>query len=225
MHAIPLTPRRHLGARRIAKRVGAALATFAATLLCTTVAHAGSNAGAQVYLSWNPTSQVSDANPAAVNYLYIRAVRSGGLTFSGGEIAISWDPATNFAGTCFAHIGTAYKTSSGATCTYLNRGTATPIVVTDDISEFHVAWSNNAASTGCTSGAIIQVQFETDGCVQGQGCFALNYAALLDTSGRIDQATISNAIVTIGGGGSHTCDGYTPVRSTTWGAVKALWHP
>lgn len=204
-----------------------ALTAVAASLACAAVpsAHAGTNAGVQAYLSWSATSQVTDTSPAAVNYCYIRLSRSGGLTFSGGEIFVSWDPATNFAGTCFAHIGTVYKTSSGTTCTYLNRGGASPIVVDDNISQFHVAWTNSATSTGCTSGAILQIQFETDGCTQGQGCISLNYCATLDASGRVDQATLASPIVTVGGGGSHTCDGYTPVQSSTWGAVKALWHP
>ena len=208
-------------------RLAAAVTAAAAALhlVLAPAAHAGANTGVQAYLSWSATSQVSDIAAAPVNNLYVRLSRTGGLTYLGGEVAISWDPATNFAGTCFAHIGTVYKTSSGATCTYLNRGTATPVVVTDDISQFHVAWTNSTASTGCTYGAIIQIQFETDGCIYGQGCFSLNYAATLDTAGRVDQAGLANSIVTVGGGGSHTCDGYTPAEPTTWGAVKALWHP
>ncbi len=207
-----------------------ALRDACAALVCLALAiagsaHAGSNAGTAAYLSWSATSQVTDTSPASVNNAYVRLYRSGGLTFAGAEIFVSWDPATNFAGTCFAHIGTVYKTSSGSTCTYLNRGSAAPIVVDDNISQFHVAWTNSATSTGCTSGAILQIQFETDGCTQGQGCVSLNYCATLDASGRVDQATIVAPIITVGGGGSHTCDGYTPVEATSWGAVKALWHP
>jgi hypothetical protein len=45
----------------------------------------------------------------------------------------------------------------------------------------------------------------------------------LDSDNNVDVATIMTAIVTIGGGGSHTCV-ETPVEPATWGKIKSLYH-
>jgi hypothetical protein len=166
---------------------------------------------------------VTDTNAAATNNLYVRYVAAIGqtLAFKGAEIDLIWNPPGDGGG-CFDHIGTNYKTSSGTTCTYLNRGTAVPVVTADDPNHLHVAWANNSCLTGCTAGAGIQVQFETDACGDPTGCFALTQALLLDCSSVIDVALIAGPIATVGGGGTHMC-GVTATEPSTWGHIKALY--
>jgi hypothetical protein len=155
-------------------RLGSVFAWWVTLFGSTATSVAGENAGAKAWLSWNPLMQVTDTTPAATNNLYIRVTRDAGLSLLGAEIDLTWNPAGDGAG-CFDHIGTNYKTSAGTTCTYLNRGTTVPVVTADDPSHLHVAWANHAIVTGCTAGAIIQIQFETDTC-EGpmQGIFFLN---------------------------------------------------
>src|SRR5438046_5165605 len=117
------------------------MALVLVALPLASLAFAGQNSGALAYLSWSPTSQVNDMGCAAVNNLYVRIERAGGISFTGAEIDLTWMPPGNDAG-CFDHIGTVYKTSTGTTCTYLNRGSAVPVVYADDPNHFHVAWSN-----------------------------------------------------------------------------------
>ena len=192
-------------------------------LLCVAgAAFAGLNSGTQAWLSWSPTAQVLDASPLAQNNLYVRLTRTGGLTFKGAEVDVTWDPAGDYLG-CFDHIGTAYKTSLGATCTYLNRGTVVPVTTVDDPSHFHAAWASNLYLTGCTAGAAIQIQYQTDACVDPTGCFSLNSAIIVDSQNLQDQCSISNAVVTVSGGGTHHCTQAVPVQSTTWGHVKNLY--
>src|SRR5438093_6407513 len=94
-------------------------------LLFASSAVAGMNAGGEAYLSRSPTSQVTDTAPAAVNNLYVRVDKI--TQFKLAEIDITWEPAGNGTG-CLDHINTVYKTSSGTTCTYLNRGSAVPVI-------------------------------------------------------------------------------------------------
>ena len=194
-----------------------------AVLCVAGTACAGQNSGALAYLSWSPTSQVTDTAAGATNNLYVRFSRDAGLSFKGGEIDVTWDPPSNGAG-CFDHLGTNYKTSSGTTCTYLNRGSTVPVVTDDSETHLHVAWANNSTLTGCTSGAAIQIQYETDGCSDPTGCFSLNYASTLDGNNDVDVATIITSVVTVGGGGGHSCL-QTPVAPSTWGGIKALYKP
>lgn len=186
-------------------------ATFAAGLAALATlplqASAGSNAGANAYLTWNATDRnVTDTSPAAANNLYVYIERgTNKLQFKGGEVDLTWDPASDGLG-CFDHIGTTYKTSSGTTCTYLNRGSAVPVATVDDEHHFHVAWANTSSLTSCSAGAIIQIQFETDGCADATGCFTLNSCLLLDSSNNQDQATVVGSHATVLGGGTH-CNG------------------
>ncbi len=193
-------------------------------LLCLAgAAFAGSNAGAQAWLSWSPTSQVLDTAAAATNNLYVRFTRTGqALQYKGAEVDLTWDPAGDGAG-CFDVINVVYKTSAGTTCTYLNRGSAVPVAVVE-ADHAHLAWANTSSLTTCTAGAAVQIQFETDACADPQGCISLNSAAILDASNTQDQCAISNAIVTVAGGGPHTCQQAVPVQATTWGAVKNIYN-
>ena len=195
-------------------------------LLCVAgAAFAGANSGAQAWLSWSATTQVTDtpATVATTTNLYVRFTRTGGLSFKGGEIDITWDPASDYVG-CFDHTGTTYKTSTGSTCTYLNRGSAVPVVVADDASHFHVAWACPSASpTTCTAGAGIIIAMELDTCADPTGCISLNSAITIDSNNVQDVCSIGNAVVTVAGGGVHKCLQAVPVRSTTWGAVKNLY--
>lgn len=187
-------------------------------------AFAGLNPNVTCDLSWNALSLVTDTNPSAINSMYVRYTAPAGseLSFKGGEIDITWDPAGDGNG-CFDRVGVTYKTSLGTTCTYLNRGVAVPVIVNDDPNHFHVAWANNSSLTTCTSGAGIQIQFETDTCADGTGCFSLNEAIILDAANGNDLCHIGNAIVTVGGGGSHNCAA-TAVQPSTWGAIKNIYN-
>jgi hypothetical protein len=191
-------------------------------LLCLAgTAFAGANAGASAYLSWNPTSNVTDTNAGAMNNLYVRYVAATGqtLSFKGGEIDLIWNPPGDGGG-CFDHIGTSYKTSSGTTCTYLNRGNVVPVVTDDSPNHYHVAWASNSAFTGCTAGAGIQVQFETDLCADPRGCFNLTQALILDASNAVDVCAVMGPTATVGGGIGFCA---TPVEPSTWGKIKALY--
>jgi hypothetical protein len=174
-----------------------ALALGAAT------AHAGKNPGVTASLSWSATSQVSDTNPSATNNLYVRFTAAPGetLSFKGAEIDLRWDPPGDGAG-CRDHIGTVYKTSSGTTCTYLNRGSVVPVVTADDPDHLHVAWASNSSLTTCSAGAVIQIQFETDACVDAGTKFILCGAIILDENNQIDVITGLGSPVTISGGGT-----------------------
>ncbi len=182
---------------------------------------AGNNAGAQAYLSFSATTQLTDAAASALNNLFVRYVRtSAPLEFKGGEIDLTWDPASDGAG-CFDKLSQLYKTAT--TCTYLNRGLAVPVVTIDDPNHLHVAWANNSTLTGCTAGAGLQIQFQTDGCADPTGCFSLNQALILDSQNVVDATPVASGICTIGGGGSHHC-GVTAAEPKSWGTLKSLYR-
>jgi hypothetical protein len=165
-------------------------------------AHAGGNIGAVGYLTWNATDKNATdlASPGVVNNLYVYIERSGGLSFKGAELDLTWNPLGAPDGTCYAHSGTTFKTSSGTTCTYLNRDTAVPVTTADEAGHLHVAWANTAPLTSCSSGSIIQIQFEFDGCTDPRGCFTLNSLTLLDNTNEQDAATVAGPRATVNGG-------------------------
>src|SRR5262245_6783204 len=128
-------------------------------LLLAATAFAGNNPGTMAYLSWSATSNVTNTtnlNP----FLYVRYVAATGKTldFLGAEVKILWSPVGDGAG-CWDLTNVVYKTSAGATCTYLNRGSAVP-VATIDAGDADISWANTTGLTGCTAGAICQIQFE-----------------------------------------------------------------
>ncbi len=102
-----------------------------ALLLMPATLRAASNDGASAYLTWNASEKSASDLPApsAVANLYVFLERAAGLCFKGAEIDLSWCPADSLAGDCFAHVGTAYRASESA-CSYLNRGTTIPVVLT-----------------------------------------------------------------------------------------------
>ncbi len=199
------------------------LVLIAAAMLCVaSAALAGNNAGTQAFLSWSPTTQVLDTAAAATNNLYVRFVRTGSaMQYKGAEVDLTWNPEGDGAG-CFDVINVVYKTSAGTTCTYLNRGSAVPVAIVE-AAHAHLAWANTSQFTSCTAGAAVQIQFETDACADPSGCISLNSAAILDGANVQDQCAIANAIVTVGGGGTHNC-ATVPVQPTTWGAIKSSFN-
>jgi hypothetical protein len=198
------------------------------SLVAGTVSAQTGNDGAVGYLTWSATDPNMNnlTTPGASNNLYLYLVREGGLSFKGAEIRITWNPAGDGAG-CFDRIGLTYKTSAGTTCTYLNRGTAVPVVYTDEPGSLGVAWANNSSLTDCTAGAAVQIQFEFDTCSDPTGCINMFYFALLDQNNRkasSDPAeggtlTIGNANAMVNGG--MNCP--TAVEPTSWGRIKALY--
>lgn len=201
------------------------LLLISAALLCVAgAAFAGNNSGTTAYLSWSATTNSYDLafSGATQNNMYVRITRSGGIDFKGGEIDLTWDPASDGLG-CFDHVATSFKTSAGTTCTYLNRGTNLPVVTDDSAAHFHVAWANTTPFAGCTAGAIIQIGFEFDGCADPAGCISLNSVILIDSQNVQDVCSLGNGIVTVNGGGAHNCAA-TPVQATTWGHIKANFN-
>ena len=93
--------------KKAATRV--ALAAVLVLPLCSVpkVSHAGgNNFGASAYLTWSATDKnVTDTNPAAINNLYVYLERAAKLSFKGGEIDLTWNPAGDGGG-CFDHVGT-----------------------------------------------------------------------------------------------------------------------
>ncbi len=187
----------HALVQALARRVFLALAALAVIPLSQ--AHAGANVGATAQLCWSATdtTQKDLATPGASNNLYVVVRRGGALQFKGAELDLTWTPAGDPDAGCFAHIGSVFKTSSGTTCTYLNRGSAVPVTVNDDPGHYHVAWANTSSLTSCTAGAVIQMQFEFDGCADARGCFTLNSLTLLDASSLQDKAIVSGPFASV----------------------------
>src|SRR5258705_13922807 len=91
--------------------------TYASVLLCTASAsHAGLNAGCTAYVSWTPSSLLTDVPPAASRSAYVMVTCATALSFKGGEVDITWDPGFG----CLVHGSTFFSTSSN--CGWLNRG-------------------------------------------------------------------------------------------------------
>ena len=76
---------------------------------------------------------------------------------------------------------------------------------------------------GLHCGRGILIQFETDTCADPTGCFSLNSALILDSANIPDPCAIGNAIVTVGGGGTHHCQSTVPVKATSWGSIKSTF--
>lgn len=191
--------------RGSAARIVTVLAVVAGFACMAQRADAGANAGTRAFLSWSATdtTQTTLSSPGAVATLSIFVTNPAGLDFKGGEFDLLWNPPGNDDGTCFSHVATVFRTSAGTTCTYLNRGTTVPVTTADGQTHLHVAWSNASSFTGCTFGAIVQIQFAFDGCVSPpDGCFSLTGAWLLDGQNVIDQAAIASGTCLVGDGGA-----------------------
>lgn len=173
-------------------------------------AHAGQNAGIRGSLSWSATdtTQTNLASPGAANTLYVLVSNPAGVRFKGAEIDLKWNPGGTT--TCFSHIGTTIRT--GTDCTYLNRGVSVPVVTADDSTHLHIAWANPSTLSNCTSGAIIALSFEFDGCASPQGCFTLNSLTVLDQNNVVDAAYLPAPSATVANGTSR-CQygGHAPV--------------
>ncbi len=75
----------------------------------------------------------------------------------------------------------AFRTGAGTTCTYLNRGTAVPVITRDDSTAFAVSWANSDILTSCTAGDALQLTFDLSGCAALSGAtFTLCQVTILD---------------------------------------------
>lgn len=186
-------------------------------------------------LSWSTTDSLAQdlTTPGSLNNLYVWF--NDVPYFAGGEVDIVWDPPGDGSTLCFTHLGTLYRTAT--TCTYLNRGTAVPVITADDPGHFHVAWANNQATT-CTAGVGLVVQFGFSDCPTTRGCFHLTYAqaGLCPPAGAPSRdgnvplchsddppCVITGPIATVLGGAGETC-GVTDRVPAAWGAIKALYR-
>ncbi len=206
-----------------------AVAVGLVTLCLSVTAFADSeNRDARAYLSWSSTDTlVTDlTTPGPANNLFLIFRQDNGdgsgLDFKGAEIDLTWSANETMGPACFEHTGTTFKTSSGTTCTYLNRGSAVPVTTADDFGVFHVAWANTTPLTGCTQGVGLVMAFEFDGCVGAtpRGTITMNLAQLLDSNNII----VSSADGTMSiGNASVYINQDTPVQPTTWGAIKSQY--
>lgn len=144
------------------------------------VARASENTLAAAQLSWSATSDVTSLSaPGGSAALHLRL--RGLTSFKGAEIAIRWAPASDIPSTCLVLEGAAFRTGAGATCTYLNRGVALPVVTRDDSTGYAVSWANSDAFTSCASGDAVQLTFDLTGCQALNGAsFALCQVTILD---------------------------------------------
>src|SRR5258706_4582523 len=83
-------------------------------------------AATSAQLSWSATSvQTNLTTPGAASKLYILV--KGVTNYLGAEFDVKWDPTGEPDSSCIGYSDPNIKTSSGTTCTYLNRGTAVQI--------------------------------------------------------------------------------------------------
>jgi hypothetical protein len=179
--------------------------------------HAGANASARASLSWSQagTASVDIDRPSAVQSLYVRF--TGLRQFKGAEIDVVWSPADKGAG-CAAIAGSLFRTSGD--CSFINRGTSLPIVVTDLAGRYRVAWANTTTNTDCADGVGVVLQFQFDACAAFTGCYALVHAFVLDDANEVDECAVPNGALTIGGGAGGNCGGQS---KTTWGNIKSIF--
>lgn len=204
---------------------GARAFALIAAVACATPAKAGLNSGGTVSVSWSPDSFVFQADCAPVNTVYVTCKRSGGLTFAGGEVLLSWvfglpaparhDP-TGVDG-CISYLQSTFPQST--TCNALNDGSTT-VLTEETLSEsfggyVHLAWLNSETTTGCDSGLVAQVQIESDTCAPCGALVWLESATAFDGTSS-DFLAVNYASLFLGEGPSF------PVVPTTWGAIKDL---
>jgi hypothetical protein len=199
----------------------AILIAACALVVCAGPGKAGKNAGVVAGLSWNserPTGDLPFSSSTQMLYVRFDNIRE----WKGAEIDLVWSPAG--ATGCVEHVGTNYRTGSGGSCTFLNRGTTVPIV-TDDVSgHLHVAWANNEELTGCSGGVGLVLQFDFSRCPSFAGCFALKSAAVLDGNNEVDVCGFSESHVTVAGGREGSCGTEPqPRKAATWGEIKATY--
>ena len=96
--------------------------SFALSVSVSTKCIAGSNEDAVAYLSWSPTSIVSDLTemPTGPTYLYIRL--EGIEDLSGCEFELVWSPAGSPWSGCYEFVSGQHPSGTGTNCAWLMRG-------------------------------------------------------------------------------------------------------
>ena len=196
-----------------AERTMRPIVLAACALLCLApLARAGANTGATASLAWSGTSATDLASPGAVQTI---DVHFGHLTeFKGAEIDLVWAPED----ACVQTVSRLFRTS--ASCAYLNRGTAVPIVTTDDPGHLHLAWACNGTAQ-CTDGIGLQLQFDLSSCGDAAGCFGLTKALVLDGQNATDACQVTGVPLTFRGGSADYCR--PGPRHTVWGKIKSIY--
>src|SRR5207244_396841 len=118
--------------------------------------------------------------PAGEQKLYV--LLTGGVTsFKGAELDLSWSPMGD-QGTCVAHVGNLFATSTGNACTYLNRAPTNELVTADEPGHLHLSWTDDTSVTTCPAGAILVVRFQFDGCPTTPVTFRLCSLSVRDST-------------------------------------------
>lgn len=159
--------------------LGFALAASGA-MPCGALAAAAATEDAHAQLSWSASSIVTDLASPGTSVTLSLQLTSGVSYFKGGECEIRWTPAGDGV-SCLARSGVQFRTSSGTTCTYLNRGSVSAIELADAPGDYRVSWVGSQSLTTCTAGTIVQVTFDLSGCGEASpSTFALCSLSLLD---------------------------------------------
>ncbi len=188
-----------------------------ALFLAPTMAHAGANGGASVFLTWAGKTGSDLASPAdrqavQVNFKNLAA-------FKGGEVVLVWTPDSGCSGSAgLEHDGLSYPTSGACA---INRGQVVPVIDVDDRGIIHVAWANSLGASTCTSGVGFTMPLLFDGCASAGGCIGILSARVLDNENLQDEASISGAILTFRGGSTGDCK--PGPRGRSWAKIKSIY--
>ena len=161
-------------------------------------------------LAWSAVSSSEHdiTNPGTDHNLYLH-LTSNVTSFKGAEIDLKWSPPGDPEAGCLVHTGSSFRTSSGTTCTYLNRGLSVPVTTVDEPGHLHLAWANSEAFTACTQGVALQLSFEFDGCADPTAVFQICSLSLVLADNSADTLLATNlgqpATVLSGGSYSVSC--------------------
>ena len=188
-----------------------------AHFLAPTMAHAGANAGASVYLSWKGQTSTDLPSPADGQVVYVNFKN---LTqYKGGEVTIIWTPDSGCTeSTGLAHGDLTYPTSGSCP---LNRGNVVPVFDTDGPGVIRVAWANGLGASTCTSGVAVAIPFLFNGCSSVGGCFGIVSARVIDGANVQDEASISGTGLTFRGGSATDCK--PGPRGRSWAKIKSIY--
>lgn len=185
------------------------------------------NDSAHAQLSWSATSLVSDLGAPGSSVSLAIQLSSGVTSFKGAECEIRWTPVGDSA-SCLVRSGTLFRTSTGTTCTYLNRGTPVSLDLLDKPGRYRVSWTNSQSLTTCTGGTIAQITFDLSGCPSPPASFALCAVSLTDANGAVTtlpSSALGTPVTLAGGAGFVASCANPPVvdaRDTTIAAGATL---